>query len=84
MGYLYIVDMYRQHIETPVSIPEELKTDMDFSNGDQYGRIYRVYPGNGNQKNLTVLISGAKPRQSWWRCCPVPISGGGCRRSGCY
>ena len=29
-GNLYIVDMYRQHIETPVSIPEELKTDMDF------------------------------------------------------
>lgn len=76
-GYLYIVDMYRQHIETPVSIPEELKTDMDFSNGDQYGRIYRVLPNNAIKKegvfpNLRTKTSAelvaflSHPNQ-WWR-----------------
>ena len=43
-GYLYVLDMYRQHIETPFSIPEELKVDMDFLNGSQLGRIYRIVP----------------------------------------
>lgn len=43
-GCLYIVDMYRQHIETPFAIPEDLKKDMDFMNGSEYGRIYRIVP----------------------------------------
>lgn len=43
-GMLYVVDMYRQHIETPVSIPEDLKADMDFMNGSDKGRIYRIVP----------------------------------------
>ncbi|MDH3649500.1 MAG: hypothetical protein OEQ53_07440, partial [Saprospiraceae bacterium] len=32
-GSLYVVDFYRQHIETPLSIPEDLKADMDFMQG---------------------------------------------------
>ncbi|GAB3342789.1 hypothetical protein GCM10027299_57920 [Larkinella ripae] len=45
-GFLYVVDMYRQHIETPVSIPDDLKADMDFLNGNDKGRIYRILPKN--------------------------------------
>lgn len=45
-GYLYVVDMYRQHIETPFSIDEDLKKEMDFKNGTQNGRIYRIVPKN--------------------------------------
>ena len=37
-GYLYVVDMYRQHIETPLSIPEDLKMDMDFDAGKGPGQ----------------------------------------------
>ncbi len=48
-GCLYMVDMYRQHIETPVSIPDDLKKDMDFTNGDQYGRIFRIVPKKGTK-----------------------------------
>lgn len=76
-GCLYIVDMYRQHIETPVSIPEALKTDMDFANGDQYGRIYRVFPKNAaatntatpNLSNATtaVLVEQLAHPNQWWR-----------------
>jgi hypothetical protein len=36
--------MYRQHIETPLSIPEDLKQDMDFYAGEDRGRIYRILP----------------------------------------
>ncbi len=43
-GALYVIDMYRQHIETPLSIPEDLKEDMDFMRGEDMGRIYRIVP----------------------------------------
>ncbi|MGV8879977.1 MAG: PVC-type heme-binding CxxCH protein [Sphingobacteriaceae bacterium] len=43
-GYLYLIDMYRQHIETPMSIPEDLQVGMDFDAGNKYGRIYRIVP----------------------------------------
>lgn len=43
-GYLYLIDYYRQHIETPVSIPDELKADMDFMAGADKGRIFRILP----------------------------------------
>ncbi|SHN12505.1 putative membrane-bound dehydrogenase domain-containing protein [Cyclobacterium lianum] len=43
-GFLYLVDFYRQHIETPVSIPDDLKEEMDFMNGENHGRIYRLVP----------------------------------------
>lgn len=43
-GALYVVDMYRQHIETPLSIPEDLKEEMDFMRGSDQGRIYRIVP----------------------------------------
>lgn len=50
-GYLYLVDFYRQHIETPVSIPDDLKEEMDFMNGENHGRIYRLVPkGKGAGK----------------------------------
>lgn len=57
-GNLYVLDMYHQHIETPVSIPDDLKEDMDFDNGKQYGRIWRIKPKNGKAKEkLTADLS---------------------------
>jgi putative membrane-bound dehydrogenase-like protein len=55
-GYLYILDYYRQHIETPVSIPDDLKADMDFMAGSNMGRIYRVSPINSAYKNVSVNL----------------------------
>jgi putative membrane-bound dehydrogenase-like protein len=49
-GNLYIVDIYREFIETPVSIPEALKKLMNFWNGDTKGRIYRLVPKNPSHK----------------------------------
>nr|WKN37295.1 dehydrogenase [Tunicatimonas sp. TK19036] len=76
-GYLYVIDMYRQHIETPVSIPEDLKEDMDFMNGMDRGRIYRIKPSQSEsaspeKPNLSAMESQelvallAHPNQ-WWR-----------------
>ncbi len=76
-GYLYVVDMYRQHIETPVSIPEDLKKDMDFANGEQYGRIWRIFPKGGEKRSVAIPdLDGKKPEElaallshpnQWWR-----------------
>lgn len=57
-GYLYVVDFYRQHIETPVSIPDDLKEDMDFTYGENHGRIYRIRPKNETaRKSASVNLS---------------------------
>lgn len=41
-GNLYFMDVYRLFIETPESIPEEIKKGMDFYAGDTMGRIYKL------------------------------------------
>lgn len=76
-GYLYVVDMYRQHIETPVSIPDDLKKDMDFANGEQYGRIWRIFPKEGTKrqsvfpdlksKTTPELVALMAHPIQWWR-----------------
>jgi len=76
-GYLYIIDMYRQHIETPVSIPDDLKEDMDFDFGKEHGRIYRIKPTGGNSsralspdlknKNTTDFVKLLAHPNQWWR-----------------
>jgi putative membrane-bound dehydrogenase-like protein len=43
-GNLYMIDMYRQHIEAPSSVPDDLREEMDYSRGETYGRIYRISP----------------------------------------
>ncbi|GHB74782.1 hypothetical protein GCM10007390_30540 [Persicitalea jodogahamensis] len=76
-GYLYLVDMYRQHIETPVSIPEDLKQDMDFAQGRQYGRIWRIFPKDGQKREVVLpdltakksseLVTLLSHPNQWWR-----------------
>src|SRR5579871_1887937 len=45
-GNLYLTDIYREFIETPESIPEEIKKYMDFWSGSDKGRIYRIVPNH--------------------------------------
>ncbi|WP_229215991.1 PVC-type heme-binding CxxCH protein [Dyadobacter frigoris] len=76
-GNLYVTDIYRQHIETPVSIPEDLKADMDFSNGVQYGRIWQISPKEGKRrptvfpdwstKRPEELVAFLESPDQWWR-----------------
>ena len=43
-GCLNIIDMYREVIEHPWSIPDEIKQHIDLNNGNDRGRIYRIVP----------------------------------------
>lgn len=67
-GNLYVTDIYRQVIETPESIPEEIRKKIDFFKGDTLGRIYRIVPNHplrrGNLKpNLGSLSSADLVKQ---------------------
>jgi putative membrane-bound dehydrogenase-like protein len=41
-GTLYIIDMYRETIEHPYSIPDDIKSHLDLQSGEDRGRIYRL------------------------------------------
>ena len=43
-GTLHVCDMYREVIEHPWSIPEEIKQHLDLNQGNDRGRIYRLIP----------------------------------------
>ncbi|MGI8784002.1 MAG: PVC-type heme-binding CxxCH protein [Acidobacteriota bacterium] len=74
-GNLYVVDIYREFIETPESVPEELKKNMNFYNGDTLGRIYRIVPKNGAARRAQPRLSRAAASElvallehpnGWW------------------
>jgi putative membrane-bound dehydrogenase-like protein len=48
-GTLYIIDMYRETIEHPWSLPENLKKFLDLNSGNDRGRIYRLAPDGFRQ-----------------------------------
>ncbi len=43
-GCLYLCDMYREVIEHPWSLPENIKKLVDLNSGNDRGRIYRITP----------------------------------------
>lgn len=43
-GTLYVIDMYREVIEHPWSIPEPIKQHLDLTSGRDHGRIWRITP----------------------------------------
>ena len=51
-GTLYAVDMYRETIEHPWSLPPELKSKLDLNSGNDRGRIFRIVPNGFKQPKL--------------------------------
>ncbi|WP_165243804.1 PVC-type heme-binding CxxCH protein [Paludisphaera soli] len=45
-GTLHVLDMYRETIEHPWSIPEDILKRLDLRSGEDRGRIYRLSPPN--------------------------------------
>lgn len=43
-GCLHIVDMYREYIEHPWSIPDDIRAQLDLTSGKDRGRIWRLLP----------------------------------------
>jgi putative membrane-bound dehydrogenase-like protein len=54
-GALYIIDVYREVIEHPLSLPPEIKQYLDLTSGRDRGRIYRVVPQGFQQRPLPRL-----------------------------
>ena len=74
-GTLLILDMYRETIEHPFSIPEPIKKHLDLTSGRDHGRLYalvhagakarrRSRPGDAPAADLVKLL--ADP-DAWWR-----------------
>ena len=59
-GALYIADMYREVIEHPWSIPENMKKLIDLNSGNDRGRIYRVVSTNFTQPRLPKLSRASR------------------------
>lgn len=48
-GTLYVLDMYRETVEHPWSLPPELKSKLDLNSGNDRGRIFRIVPDGFKQ-----------------------------------
>ena len=49
-GHLYVLDMYREVIEHPWSLPQGIKQFLDLNSGNDRGRIYRIRPRTAKVK----------------------------------
>lgn len=74
-GTLHIMDMYRETIEHPWSIPDDIKERLDLESGRDRGRIYRLTPPGfqptaaprlGTAKTIELAAQLENPN-SWWR-----------------
>jgi len=74
-GCLYICDMYREVIEDPSAIPDDILKIVDVTNGRDRGRIYRIVPEEFRRPPAPALSKastaelGAKLEHPdrWWR-----------------
>ncbi len=59
-GNLYMLDFYREVIESPEYIPDAIKKFIDFHRGDDKGRIYRIAPNDPRRRGgLKVTLGSA-------------------------
>jgi putative membrane-bound dehydrogenase-like protein len=58
-GCLYVIDMHRETIEHPWSIPESIKQHLDLNSGNDRGRVYRIAPDGFQQPALPKLGKAA-------------------------
>lgn len=72
-GALYVIDMYRQIIEHPWSLPPEIKQHLDLNAGNDRGRIFRIVPekfarpGRVDLAKATTneLVTALSARNGW-------------------
>jgi len=74
-GTLLILDMYRETIEHPFSIPEPIKAHLDLTSGRDLGRLYELVPAAGvrrrrpamSKATTAELVAHLGDPASWWR-----------------
>ncbi len=63
-GCLYLCDMYREVIEHPWSIPDEIKKHLDLNSGNDRGRLWRITPDKGRPaRGSAVNLAAASTAQ---------------------
>jgi putative membrane-bound dehydrogenase-like protein len=74
-GCLYVIDMYREVIEHPWSLPANLKKHIDLNSGRERGRIWRIAPKDfkrppqpklGNA-STAELVEALRSKNGWTR-----------------
>src|SRR5205823_7600307 len=58
-GTLTVLDMYRETIEHPWSIPDDIKAQLDLSSGSDRGRLWRLEPPNFQLPEFTPLAQAS-------------------------
>jgi len=74
-GTLHIVDMYRENIEHPWSIPDDIRAKLDLTSGNDRGRIWRLAPDGFSAPpppqlstaTASELVSHLASPHSWYR-----------------
>lgn len=75
-GALWVLDMYREVVEHPASLPEPIKRQLDLSSGNERGRLYRIVgrgmgglsgPLPGNAGSLEELVAFLGHPNGWHR-----------------
>lgn len=74
-GCLYLCDMYREIIEHPWSLPENIKKLLDLNSGNDRGRIYRIAPSGFKPRkppqlgkaNTAELVATLEHKNAWHR-----------------
>jgi putative membrane-bound dehydrogenase-like protein len=74
-GTLLVLDMYRETIEHPASIPEPIKKHLDLTSGRDKGRLYEIVPDDFRRRSRPVLgkaptaelVALLDDRDAWWR-----------------
>jgi len=63
-GCLHVCDMYREVIEHPWSIPDEIKKHLDLNSGNDRGRIWRIVPDKGvERKGQKVTLASVNTEE---------------------
>ena len=74
-GTLHVVDMYRENIEHPWSIPDDIHAAVDLESGRERGRLWRLTPPNFEppkpprlgRATTAKLVATLENPNSWWR-----------------
>lgn len=75
-GTLLILDMYRETIEHPASIPEPIKKHLDLTSGKDVGRLYELVHESSKRPHRRPALSKASTAElvafladpdAWWR-----------------
>ena len=74
-GTLHVLDMYREVVEHPWSIPDDIKARLDLTSGRDRGRIYRLAlpdfkrpkPPRLGSASTEELVATLENPNAWWR-----------------